>query len=178
MICLAKYRLVLDQNNRYHVKSEEKSLCPVCGCLELKVIGSRKRNALPGDGETIILIIRRLRCKNCRKIHHELPDILVPYKRYTSAVIEAIIDDATTEVCCEESSITRIKRWFAEVSGYIAGSLSAVAARMRFETKSSSSSARQRIKDLVGETAGWLARVVRTMVNTNNWPQTRLAFLS
>ena len=42
MICLAKYRLVLDQNNRYHVKSEEKSLCPVCGCLELKVIAAEK----------------------------------------------------------------------------------------------------------------------------------------
>jgi|BioPla2DNA2_1021312.scaffolds.fasta_scaffold03183_14 hypothetical protein len=180
MICLAKYRLILDKDNsnKYYVKSEENSICPVCGCCELKVIGSRKRNTLQGDGETIILIIRRLRCRNCRRIHHELPDILVPYKRYTGTVIEAIVDDTATEVCCENSSIFRIKRWFAEISEYIAGCLSAIAARLGLETKLKSGPARQRIKDLVGEATGWLARVVRTMVNTNNWVQTRLAFLS
>lgn len=181
MISLAKYRLVLDKDNssKYYVQSEEDSICPVCGSPELKVIGSRKRGALKGSGEGIILIIRRLRCRMCRRIHHELPDMLVPYKRYTSAVIEGIIDDDTApEVCCENSSIFRIKKWFAETSQYIAGCLSAIAARMGVETEVRSGPAFQRIKDLVGETTGWLARVVRTMVNTNNWVHTRLAFLS
>ncbi len=44
--------------------------------------------------------------------------------------------------------------------------------RLGLETKLKSGPARQRIKDLVGEATGWLARVVRTMVNTNNWVQT------
>ncbi len=77
--CKVQVDLDKDNSNKYYVKSEENSICPVCGCCELKVIGSRKRNTLQGDGETIILIIRRLRCRNCRRIHHELPDILVPY---------------------------------------------------------------------------------------------------
>lgn len=180
MICLAKYRLILDRDNsdKYYVKSEENSICPVCGCPELKVIGSRKRSTLQGDGGTIILIIRRLRCGNCRRIHHELPDILVPYKRYAGTVIEAILDGASTEVCCENSSIFRIKRWFAGVSGYMAGCLSAIAAQMGLKIKISNGSAIRRIKDLVGDAGDWLARVVRTMVNTNNWVQTRSAFLS
>jgi hypothetical protein len=180
MICLANYRLILDKekNNEYYVKSEEKSICPVCGCSELKVIGSRKRNALKEDGETIILIIRRLRCKNCRRIHHELPDILVPYKRYTSKVIEAILDGTLPEVCCENSSIFRIKKWFDKASEYIAGCLSAIAAQLSLEIKSGGGPASRRIKDLVGEATGWLARAVRTIVNTNNWIQTRSAFLT
>lgn len=180
MISLEKYRLILDENNsnKYYVKSEEDSICPVCDSPDLKVIGSRGRCALQGNGEAIILIIRRLRCRNCHRIHHELPDMLVPYKRYAEPVIEAIIDGTTTEICCENSSIFRIKKWFTETSEYIAGCLSAIAARLDLETNLRDGPANQRIKNLVGKTAGWLARAVRTMVNTNNWPHTRSAFLS
>ena len=124
------------------------------------------------------MIIRRLRCKDCRKIHHELPDILVPYKRYTSVAIEAVLDDNTTEISCEDSSIYRIKNWFAEIESYIVGCLSAVANRLGLETKFTTGPARQRIKNLMGESAGWLARTVRTIVNTNNWVHTRFAFMS
>ncbi|MEW5785724.1 MAG: DUF6431 domain-containing protein, partial [Bacillota bacterium] len=48
------------------------------------MIGSRKRTFINEAGEREILIIRRLRCKNCKRVHHELPDIIVPYKRYNS----------------------------------------------------------------------------------------------
>ncbi|PKM47231.1 MAG: hypothetical protein CVV03_04415 [Firmicutes bacterium HGW-Firmicutes-8] len=169
MISIATYSLIYDKinSNKCYVKSEEDSICPLCSSPELKVIGSRNRGALRGDGEAIILVIRRLRCRNCRRIHHELPDMLVPYKRYTSAAIEAILDDNATEICCENSSISLIKSWFAEASEYIAGCLPAIAARLGLETKLRSGSARQRIKDLVGEASGWLAKAVRTIVNTN-----------
>ncbi|MCD7715322.1 MAG: DUF6431 domain-containing protein [Lachnospiraceae bacterium] len=43
------------------------------------------------DGETIILIIRRFRCLDCLRIHHEFPDIVVPYKRYDAETIERIM---------------------------------------------------------------------------------------
>jgi len=179
MISLAKYRMILDKDTgNFYVKSEEYSICPICDSPELKVIGSRKRRALHGNGEAIMLIIRRLRCSNCHRIHHELPNMLVPYKRYTSTVIESILDDAGTEVCCENSSIYRIKRWFAEASEYMAGCLTAIAARLGLETKVRSYPACQRIIDLVGEGIGWLGRTVRTMVNKNLWLHTRSAFLS
>ncbi|NSW92618.1 MAG: transposase [Firmicutes bacterium] len=180
MISLAKYSLIYvkDNSSICYIKSEEDSICPVCGSPDLKVIGSRKRRAWQGDGERMILVVRRLRCLNCRKIHHELPDILVPYKRYTSAAIEAIIDDNTTEICCENSSIYRIKNWFTEAEAYIAGCLSAIAFRLGLETKFRTGPARKRIKDMMGEATGWLARTVRTIVNTNNWLHTRSAFMS
>jgi hypothetical protein len=179
MIIIAEYQLILDKDssNKYYVKSEESNVCPVCGNPELKVIGSRKRGVLKGDGEAIILIIRRLRCLDCKRIHHELPDMLVPYKRYSSRVIEAIVDDISDEISCEDSSIYRIKRWFQEFSGYIAGCLGAVAAQRGLEIIKSGS-VFLRIKAYVGEGASWLARTVRTVVNTNNWLHTRSAFMS
>jgi len=181
MISIAKYRLILDKDssNRYYVRPEEISICPICSNPELKVIGSRKRGVLKGDGAAIILIIRRLRCLDCKRIHHELPDILVPYKRYSSGVIEAIVNDKSDEISCEDSSIYRIKRWFQEVSGYIAGCLGAVTAQHGLElVVTGTSLVAQRIKAYVGEEASWLARAVRTVVNTNNWLHTRSAFMS
>lgn len=38
-----------------------------------------------------MLVVRRLRCTQCRKIHHELPDCVVPYKRYESACVEQVV---------------------------------------------------------------------------------------
>jgi hypothetical protein len=179
MISIAKYQLIWDKDsgNKYYVKSEESSVCPVCDNPELKVIGSRKRGALKGDGEAIILVIRRLRCSECKRIHHELPDMLVPYKRYSSGVIEAIVNDVSDEISCEDSSIYRIKRWFREISGYIAGCLGSVSAQRGLEIVKSGP-VFQRIKAYVGEETGWLARVVRTVANTNNWLHTRSAFMS
>lgn len=180
MIILAKYSLIRDRENSTicNVKSEEESICPICGSPELNVIGSRKRKALQGDGGAMILVLRRLRCMNCRRIHHELPDLLVPYKRYCGAVIEAVLDDSATEVCCENSTIARIKSWFGGLSNYIAGCLSAIAARLGLETELRNGQACRRIKDMVGDAADWLARAVRTMVNTNNWVHTRSAFMT
>ena len=180
MICIAKYRLIWDKDsdNKYHVKSEESSICPVCGNPELKVIGSRKRGVQKGDGDKIILIIRRLRCLGCQRIHHELPDMLVPYKRYSSAIIEAIVDETTDEVTCEDSSIYRIKRWFREISRYIAGCLGSIASQRGLDLEVKNCPVFQRIKAYVGEETRWLSRAVRTIVNTNNWRHTRSAFMS
>ncbi len=179
MIIIVKYKLIYDKDDSAicYVKSEEKSICPICGSPHLKIIGSRKRNAWQSDGEKIIMIIRRLRCINCLKIHHELPDKLVPYKRYTSSAIETVLDN-TTEIYCENGSIYRLKKWFSEIESYIAGCLSAVANRLNLEVNFSTGPAHRRIKSLVGESRGWLARTVRTIVNTNNWPHTRSAFMS
>ena len=60
---------------------------------ELKVIGSRKRKMIDTGGETVRLVVRRLRCvnENCRRIHHELPDVVIPYKMHTAATFEKII---------------------------------------------------------------------------------------
>ena len=93
--------------NVFFVKSAEQIPCPCCNG-PLEVIGSRQRKYINGLGEQIILIIRRLCCDNCKRVHHELPDILVPYKRYGSESIEAVITgDTALTVTADESTINR-----------------------------------------------------------------------
>jgi hypothetical protein len=93
----------------FFVRGGEQVPCPCCGDV-LKVIGSRSRKYINKDEEKVVLIIRRLRCCMCHKIHHELPDFLVPYKRYESSSLEAVITgDENISVSAEESTLNRRK---------------------------------------------------------------------
>lgn len=180
MINVKEYELIPHKKdqNKYHVRSKEKSICPLCSSQELKVAGTRARKVIKSCGEKLILVIRRLRCSNCGRIHHELPDNIVPYKRYSSKSIETILDGAEDTVSCEESTIHRIRKWFINFSGYLAGCLDAIAARWGSKVITDQQSSISRIKAYVGYEAGWLNRVVRPLVNLNLWVHTRSAFLS
>lgn len=131
----------------------------------------------------MVLVIRRLKCKGCGRVHHELPDILVPYKRYSSESIEAVIaGDSELTVAADESTIGRWKEWFFSLAGYFAGCLISIAIRYVKnaveDTPGLSRSPLQRIWHHVGNAPCWLARVVRPVVNMNLWVQTRSAFMS
>lgn len=119
----------------------------------------------------------------CERVHHELPDILVPYKRYDSESIEKVIGGGKAiNVAADESTLSRWKRWFKELCAYLLGALISLTIshfKNAVEPKPElPNSALPRIWCYVGEGSGWLARVVRPVVNTNIWVQTRSAFLS
>ena len=181
MIIISKYKLVLiDENDSstFRVVSEENSICPVCLSEKLKSISSRKRNAINSRGDKLIIVIRKLKCTNCKKIHHELPDIVVPYKRYLSEHIESIIEGEVDIVPCESSTIYRIRQWFKRIGIHIKGSLESTAAKMKLKIEASNKTILQAIKAYVGEGPGWLSRAVRIVVNTNNWVHTHFAFMT
>ncbi len=164
------------------VKSEEQHICPCCGEV-LRVIGSRRRGYIKDTGEKVVLVIRRLGCKACKMVHHELPDILVPYKRYSSESIEKVIgEEKALSVVADESTITRWRRWFKALSDHLLGSLISIAFRYLQDAAEDEStlpgSSLSRIWSHVGSAPGWLSRVVRPVVNANCWVQTRSAFLS
>ena len=149
----------------------------------MKVIGSRRRGYIKDTGECVILMIRRLRCEPCKQVHHELPDILVPYKRYCSKSIEAVVTgEKVLSVGADESTISRWKQWFRALANHLLGSLIAITAcyqKGAAEDRSAlPGSSLQRIWSHVGDGPGWLARIVRPVVNANYWVQTRSAFLS
>ena len=147
----------------------------------LKVIGSRRRTVINEEGDKMILIIRRLRCINeaCNKIHHELPDIITPYKRQTTSSIEKIIVEEADTVPVENSTIKRIRDWFRRKADSIAGGLLStyVTVKQDYEVGLSDlpQSILQRIFFFVGHSPGWLKKVVRILVNNNRWPHTQLA---
>jgi len=164
------------------VRSLEQIFCPCCSG-QLKVIGSRKRSCIDSLGEKIALCIRRLRCSGCRRIHHELPDLLVPYKRHIGGSIEAVITGSSDlSVAVDESTLIRWRSWFRKMADYLQGCLESIHIRYGKETAEEPSclpkSKLKRIWHYVGNGSGWLSRIVRPVVNANLWVHTRFAFLS
>jgi hypothetical protein len=128
-------------------------------------------------------MIRRLQCVQCHRVHHELPDILVPYKRYGCESVEAVVNaEAELTVAADESTIYRWRRWFEWLSNYFACALHSIAIRFNPQSVEAGSelpqSPLQRIWQQVGDAPRWLARTVRPVVNANYWVQTRSALLS
>lgn len=146
------------------------------------MVGSRKRGCIDTSGDKIILSIRRLRCIDCERIHHELPDMLVPYKRHVRESIEAVITEkAEMNVIADESTLKRWQGWFFERANYFRGCLASIILRYDLKESAEGSSSLpksklQRIWQHVGDAPGWLARVVKPVANLNLWPHTRSAF--
>ena len=85
----------------------ETNSCPNCGG-KLNVKDYRKRKWRTIYGKSRIYILRRLRCSHCKKLHTEIPDKLLPYKRYEMKAIEAIFN--RKGAACVASVRTK-KRW-------------------------------------------------------------------
>ena len=140
------------------------------------VAGSRKRMLREADGGRTVLIIRRLRCEHCRRIHHELPDAVVPYKHHSAQAIEEILSERKEEAYpCETSTALRLRCWFSLLREYFEGALAAVRCLHRQDQ-----ALRQELEDLIplapaSLASGWLKQLVRILVNAGLWPQTRFA---
>lgn len=167
----------------FFVKSVEEISCPCCNA-KLKVIGSRPRKYIKSDGSPHTLIIRRMRCTSCGKIHHEIPDILIPYKRYDNESIETTLTaENNLSVAAEKSTIKRWVSWFNSLKDYMLWIIIAVQLRLDYETVEKElshipSSALLGIWHFVGSEPKWLTRTVRILANTNSYPHTRSAFMS
>jgi len=125
-------------------------------------------------------MVRRLGCTECRRIHHELPDMLIPYKRHVAENIEAVIIGDSDSVAADESTIKRWRTWFNEMADYFGGCLKSITIRHDAEAVEDKSdlfkSRLQRIFKYTGDAPGWLRRTVQSIVNHNLWVHTRLAF--
>lgn len=165
----------------FFVRSAEQHICPICEG-DLYTIGSRRRIGRKPTGDQITYIIRRLRCKGCERIHHELPDLLVPYKRFEATCLESVLSKGqVSDVAADESTLFRWHIWFEKCWQYWVNCLTTILSRTGNPVEplsAPSPSALQRIGHYVGQGVGWLARVVRPIVNSQLWVHTRSAFLS
>jgi len=167
----------------FFVRCAESVPCPCCG-EKLVVIGSRQRQLSTACGEQRLLIVRRLRCLQCRKIHHELPDCIVPYKRYESECVEQVVAESTSSsVAADDATLRRWKCWFADQRTYFLGALISISIRFHQDPAEKpasvpSQSAHHEIGRIMADSPGWLARIVRSVTNANLWLHTRSAFLS
>ena len=158
MIIITCYRKERDARGRVRIINEEESVCPIC-IGPLKVIGNRKRKVINAAGDKEKLIIRRMRCRMCHKIHHELPDDVIPYKRHCAETVENIINGGVEDVCCDFVTEHRIRSWWAAVLLYFEKVLASL-----------------RTKHGAVFSANPTPReIVRAITNTNLWVHTRTA---
>ena len=112
----------------YRVVTSEKIGCPVC-VSELTKKGLRKRGLIwIKEGateddidpyETVTIMLQRYKCKQCDKIHHELPDCIVPYKRHSLSIIEQTISSPEKQLLLDEQVVHRITAWWELMVQYI-----------------------------------------------------------
>ena len=161
MIIISNYRKEQDEKGVIKILSEEKCICPICSG-ELKALGRRKRVVINAEGNKEKLSIRRLRCTICRKIHHELPDYVIPYKRHCVETIENIINGNTEDVCCDFVTEYRIRSWWVSILLYFEKILASL--KIKYEMEFSAKTAPREI--------------IRALVNSNLWVHTRSAMMS
>jgi len=161
MIIISNYRLERIDSYEYYVHSYETNTCPVCDS-SVRVIGIRKRKYINDTGEVHTLIVRRLRCRDCNVIHHELPDKVVPYKRHCSDTIGKIVAEEPGGLPCEESTVRRIRKWWE-------------ACRLYFESVLASHREKHGVMFSPYPAP---KEIIRAVVNANLWVHTRSAFLS
>ena len=133
------------------------SVCPVCGGA-LLMRGRRPRAFLDSDGDRRVLMIRRLRCSGCGRIHHELPDCIVPYKRHCAETIEAVVTDCPESVPCNGRTIRRILVWWQVMLPYFLNLLKSLAEKYKMSFC----------------TPPAFREIVRAVVNSNGWTSPHL----
>jgi hypothetical protein len=175
----------------FFVESEEAfALCPYCGSyLEHHSRVIRVVTNITGIKNSYS--IRVLKCVNeaCpSKYHRELPDFIVPYRRYDAQSIEEAIDlrDSRSTVAADEATIQRWRKWVVLNGTHMLMALLSVIATMENSGTPSSlanekthpGNPSQVIKKIIGQTSGWLGVSTRILVNSSKWRFNRSAFLT
>lgn len=88
MIVRQDYEIIL-KKNYYYIETKESNACPDCN-EKMKVRDSRKRIILDECGEKYIFSLRRFQCSTCKSIHLELPDCIIPRKRYSRNLFQLL----------------------------------------------------------------------------------------
>jgi hypothetical protein len=177
VISLSSFILEYNEIKGYFlVKADEIVDCPLCNG-DLKYRDSVFRNLKDLASEVMRLLLRRLLCLTCKTLHRELPDIVQPYKHYSSDVIQAVIDEEEETSQCAADNAT-IKRWKTEFKSnepVIKQGLSSVYARMIDDTVpiSDTDNILDRIRNRENR---WLPFVMNLLINTGHKTCTEFAF--
>ena len=143
--------------------------CPECSD-SLKYRDSRLRIRKVHGGGPDQLLIRRLKCIHCKHLHMELPDVLAPYKHYTTEVIEDVVvdsDDLETEADPCEATMHRWNPWLFYNQLRIDGLLKSVGYRLLGFSEVFLKSGLSLLAKIRKTGAGWLGTIYIHKLFTN-----------
>ncbi len=119
--------------------------------------------------------LRRLACRDCGKLHTELPACMQPKKHYATNVIEAVLDGMSGDCPADNSTISRWKAAFREAWSQLEGMLISLWSRYH-KIPFPLTKEHSLLRTLQSNGPGWLAVVTGTLVNSGLKPHTRFAF--
>lgn len=162
------------RDNIFLIESSAISYCPVCG-EPLVYRDTCKRIMLLEGRESRTYVIRRLQCHNCEKLHRELPDCLIPYKRYATEVISGVLDGIVTsddEDCSDypcEATMQRWHRWLMANRLRIDGYLKSIGYRLPGFSETLLKSGMSLLVKLRKSTLNWLEIILRFLYNSGGF---------
>ncbi len=115
MVSLSRFRKKY-KGDLIIVVAQEILSCPCCEG-DLFVRGTCRRQAINSAGSKVQYQLRVLQCRDCRRTHRELPDPLVPYKRYDGEAITYIENDPSNAPSSIRS-VPLILGWLAWFNSY------------------------------------------------------------
>lgn len=128
------------------------------------------------NGSKIHLTIRRLRCSNetCHLIHHELPDIIVPYKRHEALTIGYLIllplNQTMLSHPCEISTIYRLRTWFSLLQKFIKENMECRKKLFILDIKLYHLLCHSHIPtSSINIYPDWIQQLIRFLVNNGHW---------
>lgn len=104
---------IYEKNGEFYLCSDEKRVCPSCGEV-LKYRDTKRRSLIDADGNVCIYHLRRYHCKVCNKQHLEIPDTMIPHRRYSRLCIEAAVAGNDEGCAAETSTIYRWRKAYSE----------------------------------------------------------------
>lgn len=75
----------------------------------MKVRDSKHRKVRDESGVEYNFSLRRFRCNNCRKLHTEIPDCIIPYKQYSQKVLNDVLGGKCDYYVVDASTVWRWK---------------------------------------------------------------------
>lgn len=75
----------------------------------MRVRDSKPRIVMDETGEKYIFRLRRFRCENCKKIHTEIPDCIIPHKQYSKKAINAVCNGECSYYIADNATVWRWK---------------------------------------------------------------------
>jgi hypothetical protein len=105
--------------------------------------------------------------------------MVMPYKRYSTQAVEKILSgtaSAPIPVACENSTIRRIRIWFFLLRSYYESCLQSLKQLFRTDAEFLIEIDKMVPLEVATLPAGWLKCLVRILVNSGRWRQTRSAF--
>jgi len=152
------------QSSAEKAEADAGRLCPACG--ERMVVHSTvRRHYRTEEGRKHWIRIRRLRCKECGKIHRQLPDAIQPYKHYLAEVIEGELESKEDAPGGPDArTLVRWRSWFTWVRGIMEAVLvsiqiQAMGLLQKLYGEETPLAARR------GKGGGWLADSMRKSIN-------------